>query len=73
MTGDAETEAERNDRRIAWALSHPNLPAWMKDALRASLEQHPVDAANHAETLRCLLAARAATWAAHEFTPAPRP
>lgn len=71
MNGDPETGAGKIDRRIAWALSHPDLPAWMKEALRASLEQHPVEAANHAETLRCLLTARAATWAEHEFEPAP--
>lgn len=69
MNGHPEAGAATIDPRIAWALSHPSLPGWMKEALRASLEQHPVEAANHAETLRCLLAARAATWAEHELEP----
>jgi len=67
MIGHAKAVEDKIDRHIAWALSHPGLPAWMKAALRASLEQHPVEAANHAETLRCLLAARAATWAEREL------
>jgi len=51
------------DRQIAWTLAHTSVPEWLKLALRGALGHDPVDAANLAELLRGLLAARAARWA----------
>ena len=59
---------ENIDRQITWALEHPGLPAWVKDALRSALEQHPPDAANDAELLRFLLAALSARWTARALS-----
>lgn len=39
-------------------LQDPNTSAWLREALRTALERDPVDAANDAEMLRCVLMRR---------------
>lgn len=46
---------ERNEQRIAWALEHPDISTWLKDALRGARERDPVEVLNDLEILVVLL------------------
>lgn len=46
------------DERIRWALAHPGVSDWVKDALRAAGAADPVTVLNDLELLNLLLRAR---------------
>ncbi|MGV8856209.1 MAG: hypothetical protein ACOH2L_16370 [Devosia sp.] len=46
---------QRNEQRVAWALAHPDMCMWVKDALRGARECDPVEVLNDLEILVVLL------------------
>jgi hypothetical protein len=56
------TPAERlqtAEEQIDWALSHPDLSGWLKDALRATSDCNPIEVLNDLEVLDTLVRGRA--------------
>jgi hypothetical protein len=56
--GKRRAMASRWEREIDRVLADPAASRWLQDALREALHRDPVDAANDAEFLAQLLAAR---------------
>lgn len=55
LTGSRGDHLREAERQIAWALDHPHVSTWLKDALRAALLCDPVVVVNEVEMLRELL------------------
>lgn len=57
MSADSESR-NRALPEIAAVLEDPAASFWLKAAIRSALDRDPVDAANDADLLSCLLARR---------------
>lgn len=55
------------DDQISYALSHPGISAWLKDALRGALDRDPIDVLNDLEILSLMLRKRSAQRIAEEW------
>ena len=62
MTMETEASLAAADARIGWVLDNPATSSWLRQALRAALEDQPVAAGNDVEVLRLLLQTRADAW-----------
>lgn len=45
--------------QIDWALSHPDMSGWLKDALRTMRDRNPIEVLNDLEVLDTLVRSRA--------------
>ncbi|MEO8997778.1 MAG: hypothetical protein ABI227_06465 [Rhodanobacter sp.] len=46
------------EEQIDWALSHPDMSSWLKNALSMARGRNPIDVLNDLELLQTLLQAR---------------
>jgi hypothetical protein len=53
-----EEQLERCDESVAFVLNDPGMSAWLKDAIRAALDRHPLEVLNDLEILNTILRSR---------------
>ncbi|GAB4152071.1 MAG: hypothetical protein Tsb0016_24430 [Sphingomonadales bacterium] len=58
QTPDTQERLKTAEARMEWALNHPHVSAWLKQALRAAKDQDPVTLLNELAMLDALLQPR---------------